>query len=101
MLLVSLFLLQFHNVCNYNLPGLMYLTCLFQANRIGYPVMLKASEGGGGKGIRMSNSDEELRSNFVQVLFPTSLSIRKACISLSCEQMQAICCNPGPSNCQL
>ncbi len=40
---------------------------LAAANRIGYPVMLKASEGGGGKGIRMSNNDEELRTNFVQV----------------------------------
>mmetsp|Transcript_23591 Transcript_23591/g.76855 ORF Transcript_23591/g.76855 Transcript_23591/m.76855 type:complete len:2137 (+) Transcript_23591:142-6552(+) len=40
---------------------------LAAANRIGYPVMLKASEGGGGKGIRMSANDEELRSNFVQV----------------------------------
>ncbi|CAK9008540.1 unnamed protein product [Durusdinium trenchii] len=37
------------------------------AERIGYPVMLKASEGGGGKGIRMSNSKEELEQNFVQV----------------------------------
>ena len=37
------------------------------ANRIGYPVMLKASEGGGGKGIRMSHSEPELRTNFVQV----------------------------------
>jgi acetyl-CoA carboxylase / biotin carboxylase 1 len=37
------------------------------AARIGYPVMLKASEGGGGKGIRMSASEEELLSNFVQV----------------------------------
>ena len=37
------------------------------AARIGYPVMLKASEGGGGKGIRMSASEEELRGNFVQV----------------------------------
>jgi len=37
------------------------------ANRIGYPVMLKASEGGGGKGIRMSKTEEELRTNFVQV----------------------------------
>jgi len=40
---------------------------LAAANRIGYPVMLKASEGGGGKGIRMSNNDEELKTNFVQV----------------------------------
>jgi acetyl-CoA carboxylase/biotin carboxylase 1 len=37
------------------------------ADRIGYPVMLKASEGGGGKGIRMSNSGDELRTNFFQV----------------------------------
>ena len=29
--------------------------------------MLKASEGGGGKGIRMSHSEDELKSNFVQV----------------------------------
>ena len=40
---------------------------LAAANRIGYPVMLKASEGGGGKGIRMSNNDEELTTGFSQV----------------------------------
>jgi hypothetical protein len=41
--------------------------CLAAAKRIGFPVMLKASEGGGGKGIRMSANEEELRTNFVQV----------------------------------
>jgi len=40
---------------------------LAAANRIGYPVMLKASEGGGGKGIRMSANDDELKANFEQV----------------------------------
>lgn len=40
---------------------------LAAADRIGYPVMLKASEGGGGKGIRLSKSAEELKTNFVQV----------------------------------
>jgi propionyl-CoA carboxylase alpha chain len=33
----------------------------------GYPVMLKASQGGGGKGIRMAHSDGELRNSFAQV----------------------------------
>ena len=37
------------------------------ASRIGYPVMIKASEGGGGKGIRMAKNLEELKSNFIQV----------------------------------
>jgi len=38
------------------------------ANRIGYPVMLKASEGGGGKGIRKAASEEELRAAYPQVV---------------------------------
>jgi len=38
------------------------------ADRIGYPVMLKASEGGGGKGIRMSYTREDLEANYPQVL---------------------------------
>jgi acetyl-CoA carboxylase/biotin carboxylase 1 len=37
------------------------------AEKIGYPVMLKASEGGGGKGIRMVKNPEDLRTNFIQV----------------------------------
>lgn len=37
------------------------------AARIGYPVVLKASEGGGGKGIRKCNSNEELKVGWEQV----------------------------------
>ncbi len=34
------------------------------AGRIGYPVMVKASAGGGGKGMRIARSEEELRQVF-------------------------------------
>ncbi|KAJ8902898.1 hypothetical protein NDN08_006218 [Rhodosorus marinus] len=34
---------------------------------IGFPIMIKASEGGGGKGIRMVANEDELRANFTQV----------------------------------
>lgn len=34
------------------------------ANEIGYPVMLKASAGGGGKGMRLARSDDQCREGF-------------------------------------
>ena len=34
------------------------------ANKIKYPVMIKATSGGGGKGIRLIRNDEELEKNF-------------------------------------
>ena len=34
------------------------------SNELGYPVMLKATAGGGGKGMRIAHDDEECRHNF-------------------------------------
>ena len=35
--------------------------CLEIANEIGYPVMIKASAGGGGKGMRIAWDDKDAR----------------------------------------
>jgi propionyl-CoA carboxylase alpha chain len=37
------------------------------ANDIGYPVMMKASAGGGGKGMRLAYSEKDVRENFESV----------------------------------
>jgi len=39
-----------------------------EAARIGYPVMLKATSGGGGRGIRRCDSEEELIRNYERVI---------------------------------
>lgn len=44
------------------------------AKEIGYPIMIKASAGGGGKGIRIANNDEEFLMGF-----KTAKSEAKAC----------------------
>ena len=52
----------FNSACVFTVEG-----AAESAEKIGYPVMIKASEGGGGKGIRMAKNLEELKTNFVQV----------------------------------
>ncbi|MFC7669126.1 biotin carboxylase N-terminal domain-containing protein [Hymenobacter humi] len=41
-------------------------TAKTEANRIGYPVMLKAASGGGGRGMRIIRDDEELEKGFLR-----------------------------------
>ena len=41
-------------------------TALAEASRIGYPLMLKAASGGGGRGMRVVRSDEDLLTAFVE-----------------------------------
>jgi pyruvate carboxylase subunit A len=47
------------------------------AKKIGYPIMLKATNGGGGRGIRRCDSDEELVNNYVRVVSEASKAFGK------------------------
>ncbi|ROR32641.1 acetyl-CoA carboxylase biotin carboxylase subunit [Inmirania thermothiophila] len=48
------------------------------AERIGYPVMLKATSGGGGRGIRRCDDAEELRRQFPRVVSEASKAFGRA-----------------------
>jgi pyruvate carboxylase subunit A len=47
------------------------------AARIGYPIMLKATNGGGGRGIRRCNDDKELEANYERVISEASKAFGK------------------------
>ena len=50
------------------------------ANEIGYPVLLKSVYGGGGRGIRLANSDQELRDGFESVTGESIAAVGKSAI---------------------
>ena len=47
------------------------------ASKVGYPVMLKATNGGGGRGIRRCNDEKELISNYDRVISEASKAFGK------------------------
>jgi pyruvate carboxylase subunit A len=49
-----------------------------QASGIGYPVMLKATSGGGGRGIRRCDNEKELRQNYERVISEASKAFGSA-----------------------
>ena len=51
---------------------------LSEGDRIGYPVMLKATSGGGGRGIRRCNSREELEQAFPRVISEATKAFGRA-----------------------
>lgn len=51
---------------------------LHAAREVGYPVMLKATSGGGGRGIRRCESETELRRNFQRVVSEATKAFGKA-----------------------
>ena len=55
---------------------------LSEGDRIGYPVMLKATNGGGGRGIRRCNSREELEQNFPRVISEATKAFGRADVFL-------------------
>ena len=52
------------------------------AEEIGYPIMLKATNGGGGRGIRRCNTAQELRKNYQRVISEASKAFGSADIFL-------------------
>jgi biotin carboxylase len=49
--------------------------------RVGYPCMIKASEGGGGKGIRKVMNDEELRVGYEQVEAEVPITLQEILVA--------------------
>ena len=59
-----------------NLSGLV--DAVNKASDIGYPVMLKATYGGGGRGIRRCDNEKELRQNYDRVISEATMAFGSA-----------------------
>ena len=65
------------------------------SNQIGYPVMLKASAGGGGKGIRVAYNEDELKKAYEVVKQEAAISsmmiVQSPGVLVSAPAMQTLC----------
>ena len=82
---MTLFLFVLSQACIYTLEeGLQH------AQKIGYPIMIKASEGGGGKGIRKAESDDEFQKQYPQVSCPKLIFIAGIVLILKGEILNSL-----------
>ncbi|ETB63002.1 hypothetical protein YYC_00609 [Plasmodium yoelii 17X] len=67
--------------------------CIRECKRIGYPVMIKASQGGGGKGIRKVENENEIKKYYEQVQneLPNSpIFLMKVCSNVRHIEIQVV-----------
>ncbi|EUD69224.1 biotin carboxylase subunit-acetyl CoA carboxylase [Plasmodium inui San Antonio 1] len=67
--------------------------CIKECQRIGYPVMIKASQGGGGKGIRKVENEAEIEKAYaqVQIELPNSpIFLMKVCSNVRHIEIQVV-----------
>ena len=65
-------------------------TALKLAQRIGYPVLIKATAGGGGRGMKVANNDGELASALSMAKSEAGATIAKAKMAKDAARSQAI-----------
>lgn len=65
------------------------------ANKIGYPVIVKATAGGGGKGMKIAFNDEEMKEAFTM-----AKAEAKAAFTSDVVYMENICKNPATLKCR-
>lgn len=64
---------------------------LIKTRKIGYPVMIKASEGGGGKGIRKVEKEEDFKQAFGAVLGEVPGTLRFTLLAIFARKLTFAC----------